>query len=177
MMKKLLLFTALLAGFAFKPAPSNNHAPAIKLSYRTDGDPVDFKLKDINGKMVSLSDFRGKFVFIDFWASWCIPCREEMPATEKLINSLSGNDKIVFLFISFDDDPAAWKKAARGHEDYGTQLIVGDKKEDLKAMFNMDELPHFAWVNSKGEIVKIDAPRPSEFGTKLTLKAYLNADK
>jgi len=175
-MKKLFLFLCIIAAFSFKSAPSITSHKDTKLFRARSGNPVDFKLKDINGKIVSLSDFRGKFVVIDFWASWCIPCREEMPAAEKLINDLSGNDKVVFLFISFDEDADAWKKAAKKHEDDGPQLIVGDKNEDLKAMFNMDEIPHFAWINSKGVIVKMDAPRPSEFGTKATLKAYLMAD-
>ena len=175
-MKKLLLFLGIVAALSFKSAPFITYHKDAKLFNPRSGNPVDFKLKDINGKIVSLSDFRGKFVVIDFWASWCIPCKEEMPAAEKLINDLSGNDKVVFLFISFDEDADAWKRAAKKYVDNGPQLIVGDKNEDLKAMFNMDAIPHFAWVNSKGVIVKMDAPRPSEFGTKATLKAYLMTD-
>ena len=123
------------------------------------GEPIDFKLKDIKGRLVSLSDFKGKFVVIDFWASWCIPCREEMPATQKLASDLGDNDKLVFLYISFDEDEQAWRNAVKKNDDDGVQLIAGDKNEDLKTMFNMDEIPHFAWVNSKGVIVKKDAPR------------------
>ena len=172
-MKKLLLFLGIIATLSFKPAINSQKEISFK---RRDGDVVDFKLKDLNGKMVSLSDFRGKFVVIDFWASWCIPCRAEMPAEEKMINSFSGNDKVVFLFISFDQEESKWKNAAKKYEDDGPQLIAGDKNEVLKAMFNMDEIPHFSWINSKGVIVKKDAPRPSEFGAKATLKAYLLSD-
>ena len=172
-MKKLFLLIGIIAMLSFKPAITSHKEASIN---RHGGDAVDFKLKDINGKMVSLSDFRGKFVVIDFWASWCIPCKAEMPAEEKLINSFSGNDKVVFLFISFDQEESKWKNAAKKYEDDGTQLIAGDKNEELKAMFNMDEIPHFSWVNSKGVIVKKDAPRPSEFGSKATLKAYLLSD-
>jgi len=99
-----------------------------------------------------------------------------MPAAKKMIDDLSESN-VVFLFISFDQEEDAWRKAEKPIDDYGVQLIAGDKNEDLKAMFNMDEIPHFAWINSKGVIVKQDAPRPSEFGTKATLKAYMLADK
>lgn len=61
----------------------------------------DFKLPDLNDRQVRLSDFRGKVVFLNFWATWCQPCREEMPSMEVLYKNFE-KDGLVILAISID---------------------------------------------------------------------------
>lgn len=61
----------------------------------------DFRLRDMNGQMVSLSDFRGKVVLLNFWATWCGPCRVEMPAMEELYRQYSRKD-FEILAVSTD---------------------------------------------------------------------------
>lgn len=71
---------------------------------------ADFTYPDVNGKMVSLSDFKGKVVLIDVWATWCAPCKEEIPALQELEKEFHGNDNLVFMSVSVDDDKAKWEK-------------------------------------------------------------------
>jgi peroxiredoxin len=67
----------------------------------------DFELPDLDGKLVKLSSFRGKTVVLNFWASWCDPCKEEMPSLGDLAKVLEKRDDIVLLTVSVDEDPKA----------------------------------------------------------------------
>src|SRR5690242_21141526 len=61
-----------------------------------------FKLTDLQGDPVSMADLRGKVVFLNIWATWCAPCREEMPSMEKLYERMRGNNGFVMLAVSQD---------------------------------------------------------------------------
>ncbi|MGZ3854034.1 MAG: TlpA family protein disulfide reductase [Flavisolibacter sp.] len=63
-----------------------------------------FAYQDINGNIVSSSQLQGKVVFINFWATWCPPCRAEMPSLDNLYQQLKNDNRIVFLFLNEDDD-------------------------------------------------------------------------
>src|SRR5688572_23258507 len=60
----------------------------------------NFSFVDENGRTVSISDLQGKVVFINFWASWCPPCRAEMPSINAMYNKLKDDDRFVFLFVN-----------------------------------------------------------------------------
>lgn len=68
---------------------------------------VDFDFADSNGNVQHTSSLRGKVVFINFWASWCPPCRAEFPSIEKLYSAFKGNPDIFFLMINEDSDLSA----------------------------------------------------------------------
>ena len=76
---------------------------------RAGGIAADFTYPDVNGKMVSLSDFKGKVVLVDVWATWCGPCRGEIPHLKKLEEEMHGKD-VVFLGVSVDEvkDKQKW---------------------------------------------------------------------
>ncbi|MFW0717765.1 redoxin domain-containing protein [Pedobacter sp. N23S346] len=80
----------------------------------------DFKLSDLDGKAKKLSDYRGKYVFIDFWASWCPPCRAEHPMLRKLYKEY--NQKITFISLSMDASDQSWRKAVTADQLTWTQL-------------------------------------------------------
>jgi thiol-disulfide isomerase/thioredoxin/predicted RNA-binding Zn-ribbon protein involved in translation (DUF1610 family) len=73
----------------------------------------DFMLPDLDGKSVQLSSFRGKTVVLNFWASWCAPCREEMPSLAKLAVIMKDQKDVVFVTVSVDEDTAAVKDTLR----------------------------------------------------------------
>lgn len=81
----------------------------------------DFSAPDENGNLVSLSQFKGKYVFIDFWASWCGPCKPQIPFL-KAAHEKFRNGNFVMLAVSLDKDKAAWQNAIKKHELNWTNL-------------------------------------------------------
>lgn len=119
-----------------------------------------FKYQDINGKEVSLSDLKGKYVYIDLWATWCGPCREEIPHLQKLEKMFQGTN-IAFVSISTDKDKAAWEKMVKEEKLGGIQLHTGGDEEFMKA-FRVNGIPHFILLDSDGRIVEAKMFRPSD---------------
>lgn len=74
-------------------------APGLRAGYESE-EPVDFTLQQLHGKTVSLSDFRQKWVVLNYWATWCAPCRKEIPDLSSLHKS---RDDVVVLGLAFED--------------------------------------------------------------------------
>lgn len=66
----------------------------------------DFTVSEEHGNQINTADLRGKVVFVNFWASWCPPCRAEFPSIQKFYEKYKDNPKMVFLTVNMDDDPA-----------------------------------------------------------------------
>ncbi|WP_018339523.1 MULTISPECIES: TlpA family protein disulfide reductase [Butyricimonas] len=133
-----------------------------------DQSPV-FKYVDINGKEVSLSDLKGKYVYIDVWATWCPPCRGELPHLKELEKKMHGKN-IVFVSISCDKDKAAWEKMVKEQGLGGIQLHNGGDREFMKA-YNITGIPRFILLDKEGKIVNPKMTRPSNPETEKTLNA------
>ncbi len=108
-----LAATLLLVGLAYLSIPQLIHrgpggdslpsAPSDQLPPVAAGDrAAEFALKDLNGNTVSLSSLRGKVIFLNIWATWCEPCREEMPSMETLYGEFKSNKDFVMLAVSQD---------------------------------------------------------------------------
>jgi thiol-disulfide isomerase/thioredoxin len=143
---------------------SDNSTPAEQLpSLQSDENGAG--LVDMNGKSASLSDFKGKVVYVDFWASWCGPCRAMMPYSKQMHEQLTDKQKkdIVFLYISIDADTASWKKAMIDLGIEGKQLISpGNWKSKACRYFQINSIPRYMILNKKGEVVDFNAKRPAD---------------
>jgi thiol-disulfide isomerase/thioredoxin len=140
------------------------------------GQPaINFTGTDINGKKVSLSDLKGKVVYVDIWATWCGPCLNEIPHFQKLMEEYKGKD-IVFMAISIDaaKDKPKWEQFVKEKGKQGLQLFAGNGWEsDVAKMYQVIGIPRFMLFDKKGNIVSTNAPRPSSAEIKQLLNATL----
>lgn len=124
----------------------------------------DFAYQNINGDIVKLNDFKGKFVYIDVWATWCGPCKQEIPYLIKLEEKYRGKD-IEFVSISVDEikNKEKWKKMVADKNLGGVQLIADNSlNSDFMSKFSIRGIPRFILIAPDGSIVKRSAPRPSD---------------
>lgn len=148
-----------------------------KLNDNTKGnEAIDFKFPDVTGKEIALSDFKGKVVYIDVWATWCGPCKKEIPYLKKLEKEYHGNKNIVFLSVSADaeKDKEKWKKYIETEELGGVQLFAGDRaQKELMDLYKIKGIPRFILVGKDGKLIAGEAPRPSSSEIKALLDASL----
>lgn len=123
-----------------------------------------FDYENHAGGKTTLEDLRGKYVYIDVWATWCRPCREELPAM-KIIEEKYHNAPIAFVSISIDtkEDYGKWKEFVSKKELRGIQLIADrDWKSAFVEAFYVKGIPRFILIDPKGNVINPNAPRPSE---------------
>ncbi len=116
----------------------------------------EFKQNDVNGKSVSLSSFKGKYVLVDFWASWCGPCRAENPNVVKTFNTYKAKGFTV-LGVSLDQDKSKWLEAIK--KDGLTWSHVSDLKywnNEVAVQFGIQSIPANFLLDPKGVIIGKD---------------------
>lgn len=179
-----VLFLALLYTSA-SHLLSSEKQPSSKINYKLvpnlepmkDNSPTpDFALSDLFGKKVLLKDFRGKLVLLNFWASWCLPCREEMPAMERLYQEFKNRD-FVILAVNIKDkrkDAVAFVKEFKL-----TYPVVFDPEGQVGLLYGAWGLPTTYLIGHKGEgLARMWGPADwySPGATEL-VKALLDAKK
>jgi thiol-disulfide isomerase/thioredoxin len=121
-----------------------------------------------------ISSYKHKLILIDFWASCCMPCREEMPSSEKLRN-LYKDKNIVFLYVSIDKNVEAWKHAAKeeGLNDATNFLFLNPDNSPFCKQYNITTIPRYMLLGKDGKIINSDCPRPSTHELKFIIGKYL----
>jgi thiol-disulfide isomerase/thioredoxin len=120
--------------------------------------------ENYNGKTTSLDDLQGRYVYIDIWATWCEPCKAEIPFLKKLEDKYH-EKKIAFISISIDSekDHNIWKEMVAEKELSGIQLFSDkDWNSEFIKNYLVNSIPRFILIDPEGKIISADAPRPSQ---------------
>ena len=134
-----------------------------------------FNYMNYAGGTTKLEDLKGKYVYIDVWATWCGPCRAELPSLKKIEEKYKGkNIQFVSISVDVDKDLEKWKTFVKEKELGGIQLFA-DKNwlSDFIKSFGINSIPRFILIDPNGKVVNADANRPSNFKLEEQLDALL----
>ncbi|MGF1924997.1 MAG: TlpA family protein disulfide reductase [Bacteroidia bacterium] len=121
-----------------------------------------FNLADTSGRFHQLANMVGKVVYIDLWASWCGPCKEETPYLKKIYEKYKGNNKIQIISIASFDAKNRDRRYEIIKKDEMNWLQLEDTDDSFAKSYQANFIPRFIIVDKKGNIVDSDAPRPSD---------------
>lgn len=137
-------------------------------------------LTDFGGKKMTFDEVKarhkGKVIYVDFWASWCGPCREAMPASADLREVLKA-DKVVFVYLSIDSSVKPWQKASESEnlDSYAENyLIVNTSTSDFLKQNKLNTIPRYMIFDKKGRLTHANAPRVESGGAGLLLTTLAN---
>ncbi|MFH7000932.1 TlpA family protein disulfide reductase [Flavobacterium bizetiae] len=135
----------------------------LRISKLKKGTPSAefYNLQDYNGGFKSLKDFRGKYVYIDIWATWCGNCWGEFPYLKKLEEDYKG-ENIVFLSLSWDKFEDKWIETIKKEEMGGVQLLAKNTEDPFFVSYAVKSIPRYILIDPDGLIVDYNAPRPSD---------------
>ena len=144
-----LLATGLMNPDVAEIAQARNDESNDNTALISNLDKADYNLKliDKDGKTRSLEEFKGKVIFLNFWATWCPPCVAEMPSIDKLHEEMG--DDVAFVMLSFDDD---FEKAKAFDKRKGYDLPIYAPASNLPAMFQSSALPTTYIIDAEGNL-------------------------
>ena len=135
----------------------------------------NFDYENHAGGKTSLESLKGKYVYIDVWATWCGPCRAEIPSLKKVEEQFHGkNIAFVSISVDVDKDHEKWKSFVKEKDLGGIQLFA-DKNwlSDFIKAFNINSIPRFLLIDPNGIVVDADAARPSDPRLQAQLSSLL----
>jgi thiol-disulfide isomerase/thioredoxin len=134
---------------------------------------INFSYPDINGDTIALSDFIGSYVYVDVWATWCGPCKREIPDLIKLEHDYADKN-IVFMSISVDEeeDRNTWLTMVNERGLGGVQLFASGWSHITKS-YKINGIPRFMLFDPEGNIINVRTTRPSDPNTRIVFDEIL----
>lgn len=124
-----------------------------------------FSFESIEGGEVALEDLKGKYVYVDIWATWCGPCLRQIPAMKELEEKYRDqNIEIMSVSVDSERDKEKWRKMVAARDMQGIQLYAGNTSSFHKD-YNIRTIPKFVLIGKDGEIVSDNPPRPMDHRT------------
>lgn len=123
-----------------------------------------FAMESIDGETIKLEDFAGKYVYVDVWATWCGPCKREIPSLKKIEEQYKNKDLVV-VSMSIDEakDKEKWQNFVKDEDLQGVQIFAENAwKSSFVTEFEIKSIPRFILIGPDGMVVDPDAPRPSD---------------
>lgn len=152
-------FMALVMNEEYKREIDKYYQNIRRLSFGTVSP--SFELYDINNRLVSLESLKGKLVYIDIWASWCIPCIKEFPAL-KIIEKEFENEEISFVGMCLNDSKENFEKMVKEKNLSGVQLFVPNDEISFFEEYSLTTIPRFILIDKEGKILDAYAYPPSD---------------
>lgn len=124
-----------------------------------------------------LKNQKSQYIVLDFWASWCAPCREAMPESEKIRKEFKSKG-IEFIYLSLDENISSWKQAheSEGLPDSQSYLIINANNSNIIRDNNINLIPRYMLVSNKGEIINTDLPHLNNPRFRAILKELINSN-
>lgn len=140
---------------------------------KTGDQGLNFSFPDKDGKTVKFADLRGKVVLIDVWATWCGPCKAEIPHLKNLEKEMKNTEvQIVSISVDEEKDKAKWQKMIKDEQLGGLQLFASGWG-DFAKYYKITGIPRFMVFDRQGKVITIDSPRPSNPELKQLLEQVL----
>lgn len=163
---KIITNTIIIAFFVSLTSSSFSQKASSDSGSSTSIETIIVDLSDAQYANTSFDDvltkYKGKVIYLDFWASWCSPCRREMPYSLELQKKYQGKD-VVFLYMSTDKNEQAWNEMVTKLKLTGMNYRASDNvKQEIFNQFNLQYIPRYVLIDKNGKVVDANAKRPSD---------------
>lgn len=156
----ILALTILGAGVYTVTVSMNKQEPVViqeqqdkeqkEVKYIPENEVENMKLKDINGNEVSMAEFKGKRVYVNFWATWCEPCKDELQDIEKLYQETKDTDLVIVTVVMDGTEESIKDYLSKNKYDFKVLLDSDGRISDYN---NIEEIPSSYFINTNGEVV------------------------